>query len=103
MDNIAIGDFDLLYSVFLTINLFKTTIKNSSQTNSKSLLQDMEHSVNDSLTIRLAIILKNNLINTLKLFQNYFTEVHFFLQYHAANNACSALYILVSSCSSQDN
>ena len=26
MDNIAKGDFDLLYSVFLTINLFKTTI-----------------------------------------------------------------------------
>ena len=26
MDNIAIGDFDLLYLVFLTINLFKTTI-----------------------------------------------------------------------------
>ena len=26
MDNIAIGDFALLYSVFLTINLFKTTI-----------------------------------------------------------------------------
>ena len=26
MDNIATGDFDLLYSVFLTINLFKTTI-----------------------------------------------------------------------------
>ena len=26
MDNIAIGDFDLLCSVFLTINLFKTTI-----------------------------------------------------------------------------
>ena len=45
-------------------------IKNSSQTNPKSLLQDMEHSVNDSFTIRLAIILKNDLINTLKLFQN---------------------------------
>ena len=26
MDNIAIGDFDLLYSVFLTIILFKTAI-----------------------------------------------------------------------------
>ena len=26
MDNIAICDFDLFYSVFLTINLFKTTI-----------------------------------------------------------------------------
>ena len=26
MDNIAIDDFDLLYSVFLTIDLFKTTI-----------------------------------------------------------------------------
>ena len=26
MGNIAIGDFDLLYSVFLTINLFKTAI-----------------------------------------------------------------------------
>ena len=30
----------------------------------------MEHSVNDSFTIRLAIILKNDLIYTLKLFQN---------------------------------
>ena len=29
----------------------------------------MEHSVNDSFTIRLAIILKNDLIDTLKLFQ----------------------------------
>ena len=26
MDNIAIGDFVLLYSVFFTINLFKTAI-----------------------------------------------------------------------------
>ena len=44
----------------------------------------MEHSVNElifnefNFTIRLAIILKNDLINTLKLFQNYLTEVHFF-------------------------
>ena len=30
----------------------------------------MEHSVNDSFTIRLAIILKNDLIYILKLFQN---------------------------------
>ena len=30
----------------------------------------MEHSDNDSFTIRLAIILKNGLIYTLKLFQN---------------------------------
>ena len=30
----------------------------------------MEHSVNDSVTIRLSIILKNDLLNTLKLFQN---------------------------------
>ena len=30
----------------------------------------MEHSVKDSFTIHLAIILKNDLINTLKLFQN---------------------------------
>ena len=45
-------------------------IQNSSQTNPKSLLQDMEHSVNVSFTIRLAIILKNDLIYTLKLFQN---------------------------------
>ena len=29
----------------------------------------MEHSVNDSFTNRLDIILKNNLTNTLKLFQ----------------------------------
>ena len=28
MNNIATGDFDLLYSVFLTFNLFKTTIDN---------------------------------------------------------------------------
>ena len=27
MDNIATCDFDLLYSVFLTSNLFKTTIE----------------------------------------------------------------------------
>ena len=26
MDNIGTGDLDFLYSVFLTINLFKTTI-----------------------------------------------------------------------------
>ena len=45
----------------------------------------MEHSVNDSFTIRLAIILKNDLLNTLKLFKNYpnylhqlITEVHLF-------------------------
>ena len=45
----------------------------------------MEHSVNDSFTINLAIILKNDLINTLKLFQNksnylhqLITEVHLF-------------------------
>ena len=30
----------------------------------------MEHSVDDSFTIRLVIILKNDLNNTLKLFQN---------------------------------
>ena len=30
----------------------------------------MEHSVNDSFTIRLDIKLKNDLINTLKLFKN---------------------------------
>ena len=30
----------------------------------------MEHSVKDLFTIHLAIILKNDLINTLKLFQN---------------------------------
>ena len=30
----------------------------------------MEHSVNDSFTIRLTIIVKNGLIYTLKLFQN---------------------------------
>ena len=29
MDNIAIGDFDLLYSVFLTINLFNIGIQKS--------------------------------------------------------------------------
>ena len=47
-------------------------IQNSSQINPKSFLQDMEDSVNDPFTIRLAIILKNDLINTctFKLFQN---------------------------------
>ena len=58
--------------------LYEYLIKNSSQTNPKSLLllllqlllQDMEHLVNDSFTISLANILKNDLLNTLKLFQN---------------------------------
>ena len=63
------------YEYFTSTSHLKL-IQNSSQTNPKSLLllllllllQDMEHSVNDSSTIRLAIILKNDLINTLKLF-----------------------------------
>ena len=56
------------YEYFTSTSHLKL-IQNSSQTNPKSSLQDMEHSVNDSFTIRLAIILKNDLINTLKLFQ----------------------------------
>ena len=57
------------YEYFTSTSYLKL-IQNSSQTKPKSLLQDMKHSVNDSFTIRLAIILKNDLINTLKLFQN---------------------------------
>ena len=57
------------YEYFTSTSHLKL-IQNSSQTNPKSLLQDMKHSVNDYFTIRLAIILKNDLINTLKLFQN---------------------------------
>ena len=56
------------YEYFTSTSHLKL-IQNSSQTTPKSLLQDMEHSVNDSFIIRLAIILKNGLINTLKLFQ----------------------------------
>ena len=55
---------------YFTSTSHRKLIQNSSQTNPKSLLQDMKHSVNDSFTIRLAIILKNDLINTLKIFQN---------------------------------
>ena len=66
------------YEYFTSTSHLKL-IQNSSQTNPKSvlllllllLLQDMEHSDNDSFTIRLAIILKNDLLNTLKLFQNW--------------------------------
>ena len=65
------------YEYFTSTSHLKL-IQNSSQTNPKSLLllllllllHDMEHSVNDSFTIRLAIILEYNLINTLKLFPN---------------------------------
>ena len=57
------------YEYFTSTSHLKL-IQNSSQTNPKSLLQDMEHSVNVSFTIRLAIILKNDLIYTSKLFQN---------------------------------
>ena len=68
----------------------------------------MEHSVNGSFSIRLAIILKNDLINTLKLFQlvqlltstyNKSASVYYIILLIA----CSNLYIQVSSCSSQDN
>ena len=65
------------YKYFTSTSHLKL-IQNSSQTNPKSLLllllllllQDMEHSVYDSFTICSTIILKNDLINTLKLFQN---------------------------------
>ena len=63
------------YEYFTSTSHLKL-IQNSSQTNPKSLLllllllllHDMGHSVNDSFTIRLTIILKNDLINT----SNYF-------------------------------
>ena len=62
----------------------------------------MEHSVNDSFTMRLAIILKNNLNNTLKLFQNksnylhqLITKVHLFLQYHDANFLFCLVYSIL--------
>ena len=57
------------YGYFTSTSHLKL-IQNSSQTNPKSLLQDMEHLVNGFFTIRLAIILKKYLINTLQLFQN---------------------------------
>ena len=56
------------YEYFTSTSHLKL-IANSSQANHKSLYRDMEHSVNDSFTIRLANILTNDLI-TLKLFQN---------------------------------
>ena len=52
------------YEYFTSTSHLKL-IQNSSQTNPKSLLQDMKHSVNDSFTIRLAFILK-------KWFNKYF-------------------------------
>ena len=57
------------YEYFTSTSHLKL-IQNRSQTNPKSLLQDMEHLVNVFFTIRLAIILKKYLINTLKIFQN---------------------------------
>ena len=57
------------YEYFTSTSHLKL-IQNSSQTNLKSLLQDMEHLVNGFFTIRLAILLKKYLINTLQLFQN---------------------------------
>ena len=62
----------------------------------------MEHSVNDSFTIHVAIILKNDLINTFENLHQLTTEVHLFYNIMMLIY-CSALYILVSSCSSQDN
>ena len=57
------------YEYFTSTSHLKL-IQNSSHTSHKSVWRDMEHSVNDSFTIRLAIILRNDLFNTLKLFQN---------------------------------
>ena len=57
------------YEYFTSTSHLKL-FQNSSQANPKSLLQDMKHSVNDSFTIRLTIILKNDLIDTLKKIQN---------------------------------
>ena len=49
----------------------------------------MEHSVYDSFSIRLAIILKNDLLNTLSKLVQLLTSTYNksapFLQYHAAN------------------
>ena len=45
-------------------------IQNSSQTNHKSLYRDMKHSVIDSFSICLDIILKNYLINTFEIISN---------------------------------
>ena len=52
------------YEYFTSTSHLKL-IQNSSQSNHKSSLRDMEHSVYDSFSIRLAIILKNDLLNTL--------------------------------------
>ena len=57
------------YEYFTSTSHLKL-ILNSSQTDPESLLQDTEHLVNGFFTIRLAIILKKYLINTLQLFQN---------------------------------
>ena len=57
------------YEYFTSTSHLKL-IQNSYQTNHKSLSRDIQHSVNDSFTIRLAIILKNDLIIFLKLFLN---------------------------------
>ena len=57
------------YEYFTSTSHLKL-IQNSSHANHKSVKRNMEHSVKDLFTIHLAIILKNDLINTLKLFQN---------------------------------
>ena len=80
------------YEYFTSTSHLKL-IQNSSQTNPKSLLQDMEHSLNDSFTIRLAIILKKKRFNKyfeiisklVQLFTSTFNKSAPFLQYHAAN------------------
>ena len=57
------------YEYFTSTSHLKL-IQNSLLTNHKSLKRDIEYSVDDSFTISLAIILKNDLIITLKLFLN---------------------------------
>ena len=54
------------YEYFTSTSHLKL-IQNSSQTNHKSLYRDIKHSVNDSFSICLDIILKNYLINTFEI------------------------------------
>ena len=57
------------YEYFTSTSHLKL-IQNSSLTNHKSLFRDMKHSVNDSFSICLDIILKNDLINSFEIISN---------------------------------
>ena len=79
------------YEYFTSTSHLKLN-KNSSQTNPKSLLQDMEHSVNDSFTICFFYYIEKWFIKyfeiiskLVQLLTSTFNKSAPFLQYHAAN------------------